>query len=286
MSRTTGYRPVAYFTTVFLATWIPWAGAAALSRRPALGGAYVVLLVPGLVAPFVVALWMILRSGSPELIAGLRGRLFDLRRVRPGSLIPMALLMPAVVLVATLLSPLVGQPLGQLRPADGFSFSVGAMPVLLVLLLAAAFEELGWRTYAVESLAERFSYATSTLLFAVLWACWHLPLFLIAGYYQQEITAQSPWFGVNFLVSVVPLAFIISWLCKVNGGSVPVAIGFHFFVNLCQEALQITQVTKCLETGVLLVVAAVVVLARRDLFFDRPRAQDVVTSAHLVKGLS
>jgi hypothetical protein len=39
-------------------------------------------------------------------------------------------------------------------------------------------------------------------------------------------------------------------------------------VNFLQEKFTVTQVTKCVETGVLLVVAAVVVALNRDMFFE------------------
>jgi membrane protease YdiL (CAAX protease family) len=178
--------------------------------------------------------------------------------------------MPAVVLASVAVSVAFGGSADQLRPAAGFSFSVGATPVLAVLLLAATFEELGWRTYAVQSLNERLGDTVGTLVFGLLWAVWHLPLYLINGYYQQEITKQSPWYGVNFVISVIPMAFIIGWLCRLNRGSVPIAIGFHFFVNLCQEALQITQPTKCIETAVLVLVAAVIALTGQHRGTARP----------------
>lgn len=121
----------------------------------------------------------------------------------------------------------------------------------------------------MDSLTSKFGYFKATAVFAVLWAGWHLPLFFIKDYYQNEITRENLLYGVNFMVSVIPIAFIISWLCAANRGSIPIAIGFHFFINMCQEALQITQVTKCVETVVLFAVAAVVVATNRDLFFGK-----------------
>jgi membrane protease YdiL (CAAX protease family) len=260
------YRPVRFFVLTYLVTWVSWFAAAFLSHHSS-GQGYVLLLLPGLVAPFVIALWMTIRSGSPVLQRQFVRRVFDPRLIRPVLLIPTFIVMPAAVALSIVLSELVGQPHTQFQLADGFSFSAGAVPVLLVLVLAASFEELGWRTYAVDALATRLTYFRATCVFAVLWAGWHLPLFFIKDYYQYEITQQNVWFGVNFMLSVIPMAFIIGWLCRANRGSVPAAIGFHFVVNQCQEAWQVTQVTKCIETGVLCVVAATVVLLNRQMFF-------------------
>jgi membrane protease YdiL (CAAX protease family) len=57
------------------------------------------------------------------------------------------------------------------------------------------------------------------------------------------------------MVSIIPLAFIISWICKSNRGSITAAVVLHFFINLSQEALNITQATKCIETGILALMA-------------------------------
>ncbi len=116
------------------------------------------------------------------------------------------------------------------------------------------------------------NYFCATLLFALLWAGWHLPLFFVKGYYHNEIIRMNFIYGINFMVAIVPMAFIISWLCKLNRGSIPVAIVFHFFINICQEAFQITQDTKCIETLVLLMIAAVIVLLDRKLFFEKKEA--------------
>ena len=79
-----------------------------------------------------------------------------------------------------------GDP-SQLQFAEGFSFSIGMAPSLLVLILAAIFEEVGWRGYGMDSLRKNKNYFTATLIFAGLWALWHLPLFFIQGTYQNEI---------------------------------------------------------------------------------------------------
>ena len=152
-------------------------------------------------------------------------------------------------------------------------FSAGFLPVLLVLFLAASFEELGWRSYAMDSLNVKHSYFIATLIFALLWAFWHFPLFFIKGYYHYELAHANILFASNFMFSVFPMAFIISWICRKNSGSIIAAILFHFVINISQEALQMSQITKCIETGVLLVIAAVIVMFNKKMFFDKPFAK-------------
>jgi uncharacterized protein len=263
------YQPVRFFAIAIAITWVSWSLAAFFSYRENGQTAYVLFMLPGLVAPFATALCMILSSKSAGLKKNFVNRLFNLRLIKAINLIPILVIMPATIAIAAGISLLFGQPLNQLQLAGGFSFSVGFVPVLLVLILAASFEELGWRSYALDSLNARFNYFTATLIFAGLWAAWHLPLFFIHGYYQNEIVKMNALFGINFLVSVIPMAFIISWLCRLNRGSILVAVLFHFFINISQEALQITQVTKCIETIVLIFVAAIIVALNQKMFFEK-----------------
>ncbi|MEA4907985.1 MAG: CPBP family intramembrane glutamic endopeptidase [Anaerolineaceae bacterium] len=265
------YKPQRFFAITYAITWVSWFLAAFLSYQEGGETLFIPFLIPGLVAPFATALWMILRSRSSGLKKRFTSRLFDPRLIKPASLLPILTIMPATVLVSAWISLLFGQPLTQFQLAEGFSFSVGFVPVLIVLILAATFEELGWRSYALDSLNVKSNYFTATLIFALLWAGWHLPLFFINGYYQNEIVRMNLLYGVNFMISVIPMAFIISWLCRLNRGSILIAILFHFLINMCQEALQITQVTKCIETGVLFLIAAVIVLLNQKMFFEKPR---------------
>ena len=43
---------------------------------------------------------------------------------------------------------------------------------------------------------------------------------------------------------------------------------FHFFVNFMQEKIAITPETKCLETIVITVVTVIIILAKKDMFFE------------------
>jgi uncharacterized protein len=179
------------------------------------------------------------------------------------------LIMPVTVVTSILLSVLFGQSIDQLMFSKEFSFSVGFVPVFLVLFLAASFEELGWRDYAMDSLSSKYNYFTATLIFAALWAFWHFPLFFVKNYYQNELLRTNTLFAANFMVSVFPMAFIISWLCDKNSGSILIAVLFHFIINISQEALRMGQITKCIETIVLIVIAAIIVITNKKMFFEK-----------------
>ncbi|MHC1702865.1 MAG: CPBP family glutamic-type intramembrane protease [Tenuifilaceae bacterium] len=263
------YKPFKFFFFTFLLTWVSWFLSAYFSFNENSKNIFVVLMIPGLVAPFCIALWMILASKNKRLTSGFRNKLFNLRLIKLESLPAIFLIMPFAVFISILISTFFGESFDQLKFSDGFSFSAGFMPVLLVLFLAASFEELGWRSYAMDSLRVKHNYFTATLMFSVLWAFWHFPLFFIKDYYHYELVKTNLLFAINFMISIIPMAFIISWICQKNEGSITTAIIFHFIINLSQEALQITQITKCIETIVLIVIAMVIVVSNKKMFFDK-----------------
>jgi len=126
---------------------------------------------------------------------------------------------------------------------------------------------------AFDSLQSRLETFRATLLFGVLWALWHLPLLSVEDSYQYTIMQESVSYALNFFVGIVPLGVIISWICMKNGKSVAWTILFHFVVNMSQEALAMTQSTKCIETVVLAVVAAGIVMLDKETFglsIERP----------------
>ena len=46
------------------------------------------------------------------------------------------------------------------------------------------------------------------------------------------------------------------------------SIIFHLFVNFMQERIAMTPQTKCVETFIVMVVATIIVLNNKDMFFE------------------
>ncbi len=263
------YKPMRYFVVTFLVTFAFFFAGAYLSYQDDGSGGYMFLLLAGLMTPFVVALAMIFRSNNAALKKDFINRLVNPKLIEPKILPFFFLVMPLVVLVSITLSLPFGGSIEQFHWAEEFSFSTGFVPVLLLLLLAATFEELGWRGYAFDSLERRYTYFTASIIFSVLWSLWHLPLSFVQNSYQSEIFQENIWYGLNFYVSIIPMGVIISWICLKNRKSILAAILFHFIINMSQEALAITQQTKSIETVVLTVVAVAIIIIDREAFFSR-----------------
>lgn len=263
------YNPKVYFIATFITTYALWFAGAYLSFQDDKSGLYMLLMLPGLMAPFLISVFMIFTSKNSDLKKDFVNRLVNLRLIQPKMLPIFVLIMPFSVLASILISLPFGGSISQFQFAEGFSFSTGFVPVLLLLLMAASFEELGWRGYAFDSLQSRYTYFTASIIFSILWSLWHFPLIFVNNSYQYEIFHENIWFGVNFFISIIPMGVIISWICIKNGKSVLAAILFHFVVNISQEMLAITQFTKCIETVVLTIVAAIIIASDKEMFFRK-----------------
>ena len=263
------YKPLFFFSLTFLATFALWFAGAYVSFQDDKSGLYMLLMLPGLMVPFLISLVMILKSKNSDLKKDFVNRLINLRLIQPKMLPVIVLIMPLAVLASIFLSLPFGGSISQFQFAEGFSFSTGLVPVLLILVLAAGFEELGWRGYAFDSLQSRYNYFTASIIFSILWSLWHFPLIFVNNSYQYEIFHENIWFGVNFFISIIPMGVIISWICIKNRKSIIAAILFHFIINMSQEMLEMTQITKCIETVVLTVVVVAIIAIDKEMFFSK-----------------
>jgi len=265
------YKPIRFYGIVFTLTWMFWFAAAIVGHNAADGGDGIslTLMLFGLLVPPVTALLTILLSKSAALKKDLRDKLIGLFRVKPFIVITAVVLFGAIIAVSILLSTFFGQSINQFSFTDDFSFAGGGGVALLTIILAAFFEELGWRGYAEDSIAFYCSWWKESIIFGVVWALWHLPLFFIPGTYHFNIFQESPWFALNFFISILPLGFIFTWVYVKNERSIFACMIFHFFVNFLQEKIAMTQTTKCVETLVLFIVAGVIVLLNKDLYFEK-----------------
>jgi len=267
MNETITYKPKQFFILIFAVTWTFWFAAPYLGDPINSDPIFLMFMLAGLFTPFTTALYLIFISKNDALKSMFSNKLFNIKLVKWKTIPLFLILFPASIIISVLISTLFGYSFDQLTIADEFSFSIGGIPTLLVLLLAACFEELGWRGYAVESLNNKFNYFEATAIFGVLWSLWHLPMFFIPESYQAELLQEDFILVINFFVSIIPLAFIISWFCKKNSGSILGAILIHSIVNLSQEFFLVSPYTKCIQTLILIVIAAIFIIVDRNVFF-------------------
>lgn len=263
------YRPVRFYAACFAVTWTFWILAAVISKSPNDDGVSTLLMLFGLISPAVIAVITVLTSGNKALKADLKRKLIGFYRIRPLSILMAVVGFMVIVAFSILLSVLAGQSLEQFAFTEDFSFSVGGTSALLTILLAAVIEEVGWRGYGEDSVASYFSWFTESVIFGSVWALWHLPLFFIEGTYHYGLKELGVLYVLNFLISVNPLGFLTTWVYVKNNRSMLACIIFHLFVNTMQEKIAMTPQTKCVETVVVFIAAAIVVLTNKEMFFEK-----------------
>lgn len=110
---------------------------------------------------------------------------------------------------------------------------------LPLIVIGPLSEELGWRGYAQTRLETRWSPLTSGMVVGVVWALWHLPLFLMPGTSQHEL--KIPYIG--FFFGVTAMSVLFAWLQNHTGGSLWMAVFFHWIYTYASQVVA-TGVTR------------------------------------------
>ena len=213
-----------FFLLTYIVSWGLWIAAAAILRAAptssglaAIGG---FLYLLGVFAPALVALALTARADG-------RARTLDLlRRTIKWSVSARWYVfaigyIAAIKLTAALL----------LRITTGAWPAFGQEPLYLMAIAipfstpAQAGEEIGWRGYALPRLSARLGLSAASIALGVIWACWHLPFFFIAG---SDKSGQS--FPL-YLLSVTGLSVAMAWLYWRTNGSLLLTMLMHAAVN-------------------------------------------------------
>jgi uncharacterized protein len=101
----------------------------------------------------------------------------------------------------------------------GWSLIITSTLGLLINPLAGAWEEPGWRGYALPLLLRRHSALVASAVLGVMWALWHIPLFL---------TGLIPWPDAAL---VFALSFVFTAIYLRTAGSVLIAFLLHASIN-------------------------------------------------------
>jgi membrane protease YdiL (CAAX protease family) len=116
--------------------------------------------------------------------------------------------------------------LGGARPRPvRLMFIPVAMSLIISLITGAMGEELGWRGFLLPRIQERYNAINSSLIVGVIWALWHLPLWLLPGYGWNAV----PYWG--FALTTISLSVIMTWVLNNTKGSLVMASLIHLMMN-------------------------------------------------------
>lgn len=256
--------------------WLFWFTAAYLSHNTSMqpvtgriGGALALL---GLVSPMIIASVMMWRD--PVLRHDLINRALRFNRVGLSYLLMTCFLMLGSILLAQAISLLFGHSLKQFTIAESTSFTFGLFPAWFLLFLAPLFEELAWHTYGTDCLRNRFNLFTTSILFGVFWAFWHLPLGFIKEYYHSNVVETGWLYTLNFAVSLIPFVLIMNWLYYKTDRNILVPVIFHITAGLFNELFMTHPDSKVIQTVLLLSLSVYLVCKDKPFFFNRHAGVD------------
>ena len=257
------YKPVLFFALAYVFTWIFWIPAIFMpeSISP-------LLMLLGLMAPAVVSTVFIMVSKSDLLKQDFKNKIVGFYKVKWVNVVWAVIVFAIVIVCSILLSLFFGQSLDQFSFTENFSFTgVGMAGAFITITIASIIEEVGWKGYCEDSIGNYMNWFWESMIFGVLWSFWHFPLIFISGTYQAGLMV-NPLYVVNFFLSGIPMGFVITWVYLESDRSILACMIFHFFVNFMQEKIALTPETKCLETIVITVLTVIIVMAKKDMFFE------------------
>jgi membrane protease YdiL (CAAX protease family) len=229
-----------YFLIAFGWTWLLWLPSILISvtdKQSLMYWVYDVDMSPwlGLMAvggilstfgPLVAAFAVTGLSRGRDGVRRLWRRFWDLRL--PGRWLAVSLLLPWLLIAVP---RLVVVPLGY-----PLALGWASQPMLILGWLLNNFtrsggisEEFGWRGFVLPRFQARWSAWLSGIILGVIWAVWHLPLWLLAGSSQQ---GSSFWL---FLANLVLTSILYTWLFNNARGSILVAVVFHAMGNTAAQ---------------------------------------------------
>lgn len=179
-----------------------------------IGAIYDVQLFPGfnllqlpLAMPGVAALILIYKESGRDGIVALLKRTYDFRTITSKIwYLPILLTYPGISFLDYMIQRLSGTSM----PALYFS-----LPIFLgysTMIFLATGEELGLTGYAIDRLQQRYSALTSGILLGLIWAGYHIPSFILSGYYSAE------WIFWHALYTIVGRVLFV-WVYNNSGKS-------------------------------------------------------------------
>jgi membrane protease YdiL (CAAX protease family) len=195
----------------------------------------------GLLALFGPAFAAAVVSWADGTGAELRRRIADRREPRSSYLsafgIPFGV--TGVALVAFIL-------LGHPAPGIG---SISTIEVLIFVLVIG--EEIGWRGFLMPRLRARMSLPVAGFVTGIVWALWHLPIYLAPGQGLVAFAVFAWW--------VVPFAVVMGFVAERARYSVMVATVMHGAANIALPILlpNVDHTWTMLATGTVYLMLAV-----------------------------
>lgn len=138
-----------------------------------------------------------------------------------GLVLPLAIALAHLVVYRLSIGPIVLSG----DPPWYWAASTAPVNVFLLFWWGSAMEEFGWQGFALPRLTQQLHPLVACLIHGVLWATWHLPLYLTDAW---SGATQPIWLLYGITLTLAPLMY---WLTRSAAGSVMPAVLLHAATN-------------------------------------------------------
>ncbi|MGB4655641.1 MAG: CPBP family intramembrane glutamic endopeptidase [Bacteroidales bacterium] len=264
-------RPIFFYGLSLLIPWVLWFTVAYISHLPEQSSSLTIiqalLAILGLLAPTFVAAYLFL--SDKELLNDLKKRFISHKGFSPIYTVLAFLLIFASMVLAQLISLLFGHSIDQFYISGTPSFTSELLSPWFILIFAPIVEELAWHSYGTDALRQRFNLFTTSMIFALYWAFWHLPLSFIDGYYHSNVVEEGLLYSLNYVFSLFVLIILMNWLYYKTNRNIFITMIFHCSANVTNEIFATHPDSKVIQTVLLLIVTIVVLIKEKELFFRK-----------------
>jgi len=264
-------RTLTFYGLSIVIPWVLWFFVAYLSHLPE-QSALVSKMQPflgmaGLASPFLVALYLIYQDR--ELVIDFKSRFFNLQRFSPVYTFLAVFLIFLAMVAGQAISVLFGHSWDQFVVTGDTSFTSSLFSPWIILISAPILEELAWHCYGTDTLRRKFNLFNTSMIFAVYWVLWHLPLSFVKGYYHSNVVAEGPLYAANFIFSLFVFVILMNWIYYKSKRNILLTVAFHLSANISNEMYATHPDSKVIQTVLLLAVSVYVLVKDRDMFFKK-----------------
>lgn len=132
------------------------------------------------------------------------------------------------------------------------------------LITGASGEETGWRGFLLKGYRQRYNLLVSCIYTGIVWAFWHLPLWILSGYRGINLFIYI----VEFIISLVGFTVAMSYYYHKNPNLL-ICVIFHYMINFllsfyCGNDILYQGLTACMYV----LVSIYLVIKNKDLYLN------------------
>ena len=118
-------------------------------------------------------------------------------------------------------------------------------------------EETGWRGFLLPHFQAKYSALTSAILVSIIWAGWHIPMFL----YNENFIAMGAFGTVFWVIGLMFGSVLLTWLYNSTKGSILMTAIWHGTFNLFTAAVgQAADTTSAIISMFVMVLVVLIVI--------------------------